>query len=258
MASLVIAKRLSAVTLCQASAPQDPSTDWVARHVWGHIWGHVGYSVRPEWLQVTLRKARCDAWCRTRKIKGLAALQTAFFWKDSGAQVSARPGTGLAGWLRLTQRALPREASRCRLGFVQMQAFKAREERCEELVETVQKIATIKPKVAPGAAESDRHANAFCAARHLAWSVAVCPDAVGKVPRKLKPDAALPRLGNRVSWSPGARSRREDELERMRQAEQNGCARCGMSHGFCRSRFVLGERPRVAQPNPVDSREAPH
>lgn len=42
---------------------------------------------------------------------------------------------------------------------------------------------------------------------------------LGKSSGQVKPDIALPGVGNLVSWSPGARSRREDELERMRQAE---------------------------------------
>lgn len=42
---------------------------------------------------------------------------------------------------------------------------------------------------------------------------------LGKFNKEMKPDTAPPQLGNLVSWSPGARSRREDELERIRQAE---------------------------------------
>ena len=42
----------------------------------------------------------------------------------------------------------------------------------------------------------------------------------GKSTRQVKSEIALPMVGDLVSWSSGARSRREDELERMRQAEQ--------------------------------------
>lgn len=41
----------------------------------------------------------------------------------------------------------------------------------------------------------------------------------GKVDGDAKPDTASPEEGDLVSWCAGARSRREDELARARQAE---------------------------------------
>lgn len=40
-----------------------------------------------------------------------------------------------------------------------------------------------------------------------------------KLIKPATPESALPQDRNLVSWQPGARSRREDELERMRQSE---------------------------------------
>ena len=42
---------------------------------------------------------------------------------------------------------------------------------------------------------------------------------LGKSTRKLKPHPGSPLSDSLVSWAPGAQSRREDELERMRQEE---------------------------------------
>jgi hypothetical protein len=42
---------------------------------------------------------------------------------------------------------------------------------------------------------------------------------IGKVTGEAKPDTASHQGGNLVSWCAGARSRREDELARARQAE---------------------------------------
>ncbi|MEO6799162.1 MAG: hypothetical protein ABI178_04435 [Rhodanobacter sp.] len=42
---------------------------------------------------------------------------------------------------------------------------------------------------------------------------------LGKFIKPAKPEAPPPQMGDLVSWLPGARSRREDELERMRQLE---------------------------------------
>lgn len=41
----------------------------------------------------------------------------------------------------------------------------------------------------------------------------------GKFIKPAKPEAALSQVGDLVSWRSGARSRREDELERRRQLE---------------------------------------
>jgi hypothetical protein len=41
---------------------------------------------------------------------------------------------------------------------------------------------------------------------------------LGKSIKMAKAEAARPQVGDLVSWRPGARSRREDELERRRQS----------------------------------------
>ena len=42
---------------------------------------------------------------------------------------------------------------------------------------------------------------------------------LGKSAKELKRGGVSPSSGSLVSWAPGAQSRREDELQRMRRAE---------------------------------------